>query len=641
MAGVFLSYARDDAKLARPLALQLEKAGHSVWWDLHVRGGAQFSKVIEEALKAADVVVVLWSARAIESPWVRDEAGAGRDTGRLVPATVDGTEPPLGFRQFQTIDLSHWKGRARSAEFAELSAAIEAITSGSPETPAPQTAKLAPRRRWDMRPIAAGIAATAAVGGLIWWHPWSGRGGGPTTVAIVPADQAGQSRALARNLVLKLGEVQSTQAQQIRLSAEGEERADLRLEAAAPAEGHANLLLKDGRNGAILWSAEFERSPQEAADLAQQLALTSARVLDCDAQGRSSGSQLKLETLKSYLNVCAQLADLSDTDPNVPLRALRNIVQQTPRFKAGWAKLLVAESEAANQSIVSLDPDGGLIAALRTHIAQARKLDPEMPEAALAAMVLAEPGDVSRYLPIAEQAASRFSDNPEIMNFYSNALGRVGRLGDSVDAAEKAARLDPLSPAQQNHYIGALAYSGAFKPALRELQKAERLWPGTSSVRDAEFRFHYRYGDPKIARAIYNEQTSTDRRNAIVLYLDARENPSPANVQALLAYVRERFSNMESPSTALGVGLQVYAQFAGKEETLGLLLNWPKASDIAVMSDVLFRPHFRETRRDPRFMRVAQKIGLVRYWQKSGKWPDYCYEPGIPYDCKKEAAKLQ
>ena len=111
MAGVFLSYDRDDTAKARPVASALEKAGHSVWWDLHVRGGAQFSKVIEEALKAADAVVVLWSRNSIESPWVRDEAGAGRDRGILIPVSLDGAEPPLGFRQFQTIDLSAWKGR--------------------------------------------------------------------------------------------------------------------------------------------------------------------------------------------------------------------------------------------------------------------------------------------------------------------------------------------------------------------------------------------------------------------------------------------------------------------------------------------------------------------------------------------------
>jgi len=85
MASVFLSYDHDDAKRARPIALQLEKAGHSVWWDLHVRGDAQFSKEIEEALDAAEVVVVLWSRDSVESAWVRDEAAAGRDTGRLVP----------------------------------------------------------------------------------------------------------------------------------------------------------------------------------------------------------------------------------------------------------------------------------------------------------------------------------------------------------------------------------------------------------------------------------------------------------------------------------------------------------------------------------------------------------------------------
>ena len=85
MASVFLSYAHADARSATPVAVALEKAGHSVWWDRHLRGGNQFSKEIEQALDAADVVVVLWSATSVESAWVRDEATAGRDSGRLIP----------------------------------------------------------------------------------------------------------------------------------------------------------------------------------------------------------------------------------------------------------------------------------------------------------------------------------------------------------------------------------------------------------------------------------------------------------------------------------------------------------------------------------------------------------------------------
>ena len=47
-------------------------------------------------------MVVLWSKQSVESPWVRDEAAAGRDKGRLVPASIDGTPPaPLSFRQYQ------------------------------------------------------------------------------------------------------------------------------------------------------------------------------------------------------------------------------------------------------------------------------------------------------------------------------------------------------------------------------------------------------------------------------------------------------------------------------------------------------------------------------------------------------------
>ena len=87
---MFLSYDRDDANKARVIALALERAGHSVWWDKHISGGSQFAKEIEQALDKSDVVVVLWTTFSIESPWVRDEAGAGRDRGRLLPCRSTG-----------------------------------------------------------------------------------------------------------------------------------------------------------------------------------------------------------------------------------------------------------------------------------------------------------------------------------------------------------------------------------------------------------------------------------------------------------------------------------------------------------------------------------------------------------------------
>lgn len=104
MSRVFLSYARDDERRARQVAGALERAGHEVWWDRHLGSGSCFTEEIEQALAAAEAVIVLWSKASVASPWVRDEAAVGRDAGRLVPARIEDVEPPLGFRQYQTSD---------------------------------------------------------------------------------------------------------------------------------------------------------------------------------------------------------------------------------------------------------------------------------------------------------------------------------------------------------------------------------------------------------------------------------------------------------------------------------------------------------------------------------------------------------
>ena len=121
MADVFLSYARGDRAVAERLAHAIGEAGLTVWWDRHIKGGSEFSRDIEHELEAASRVLVLWSKEAVNSRWVRDEASVAADTRRLVSATVDGTAPPLGFRQFQTINLKGWtaKGAPIPSELAE------------------------------------------------------------------------------------------------------------------------------------------------------------------------------------------------------------------------------------------------------------------------------------------------------------------------------------------------------------------------------------------------------------------------------------------------------------------------------------------------------------------------------------------
>ena len=187
MARIFLSYARKDAAKTAALAKALERSGHQIWWDPQVEGGTRFAAAIAEALKNAELVIVLWSRHSVDSTWVQDEAAEGRDTGRLIPILLDETRPPLGFRQFQAIDLSRWKGRGRVGNFAAIEKAVDTVLSGGTlaSSAAERTTSKSFLKRWPGRTAAAGLALLAIAGGTLYGV---GRLStvSPTTLAVMP-----------------------------------------------------------------------------------------------------------------------------------------------------------------------------------------------------------------------------------------------------------------------------------------------------------------------------------------------------------------------------------------------------------------------------------------------------------------------
>ena len=207
MASVFLSYDHEDLAVARPLAVALEKAGHTVWYDRDIHGGAQYSRKIEQALDAADAVIVLWSPNSLDSAWVRDEAAEGRDRGKLVPLSIGGVKAPMGFRQFQTIDLGAWIGRGKVPRLDALLNAVhnqsgpdEKEVSSRKETRA-ETALARPQRKTIVAVIAAAIILLIGAGGA--WMLVS-RNSLPV-VEVAAANNSSRSQAAASDLFVKLG----------------------------------------------------------------------------------------------------------------------------------------------------------------------------------------------------------------------------------------------------------------------------------------------------------------------------------------------------------------------------------------------------------------------------------------------------
>jgi len=132
MSDVFVSYARSDEPQAKRVAEALRALGYDVWRDDELPAHRAYSEVIEERLKSARAVVVLWSTDAAKSQWVRAEADAARSFGTLVQAILDGNIPPMPFNQIQCADLSGWDGVAETPGWKKLVASVAALAGVNP-----------------------------------------------------------------------------------------------------------------------------------------------------------------------------------------------------------------------------------------------------------------------------------------------------------------------------------------------------------------------------------------------------------------------------------------------------------------------------------------------------------------------------
>ena len=126
MADVFVSYARSDRARVAPLVAALEAQGWTVWWDPQIAAGQDFDRQIAAELKAASVVLVVWTPKSVESRWVRGEARDGAERGVLVPVRFENAELPIDVRALHTTELDSWKGDLQAPQVQEVVRAVRA-----------------------------------------------------------------------------------------------------------------------------------------------------------------------------------------------------------------------------------------------------------------------------------------------------------------------------------------------------------------------------------------------------------------------------------------------------------------------------------------------------------------------------------
>ena len=129
---IFISYAQSTEAGAHKIGEALRALDYGVWRndDLPADGG-DHAGVIEERLKAAKAVVVVWSADAVTSYWVRAEADLARKAGTLVQLSLDGAVPPQPFDGIECAHLAGWSGDLDAPGWRDVVASVAGRLGGA------------------------------------------------------------------------------------------------------------------------------------------------------------------------------------------------------------------------------------------------------------------------------------------------------------------------------------------------------------------------------------------------------------------------------------------------------------------------------------------------------------------------------
>ena len=682
MPDVFLSYKREDLKPATRLIEALRRAGLDVWWDFDIPPDAPWEATIERALDEARVVLVCWSRAAVASDNVRSEARWARERGRLIQAFVEPCSPPLFFGERQGVDLSGWSGEPAEARFMRLISAIKVRLAGtvfdprppsrSPEDTAPPGGWAKGRRR-DIRRwattgvIAACVCLLAAITWLthgLWFNPAPAA----TRIAVAPITTQGEAPWLA-NFAASLSDqvlgVLSTRqiptvsgAEAARLGSPGGEGEARRLGVRLLIDGTArsdetraavDLHLEDPASRATVWSVTFEGEPAKADELRAQIAAKVAAMLDCGSRAlRPVGGLKDPDALSSYLKACDLFQTSGgqfDPDPTFQLfAALRRVIAAAPDFAPAHSDLAKYEAYFTHYGVFSADQAVALRKEARAEAARALALDPKNADAYVAlAFLVPRPGWAERER-LLRKALSADPDWPHANGFLGILLGEVGRLQEAAAYTQRASAANPLNPdlGWSAQSADALSAAGRNDDADRVVAQLVRLWPADQDVWNARLSVAENAGRWDQASALMRDPArprfyqSSDVADFELLFRAAKSR-SPAQVAASRRVEIKKAKKTPALINPSIIGLSIL----GDVDDAFDLASSPAAKAFADGPyATLFLPPTLPMRRDPRFMALAARLGLVDYWTRTGKWPDFCSEPGLRYDCKAEAAKL-
>lgn len=401
-----------------------------------------------------------------------------------------------------------------------------------------------------------------------------------------------------------------------------------------------NAHLVEASSGTTLWSDRYDRGLEDIFAVQDDISESIAGALN-HAFSSFSSQVAEPEVYDLYLR--ASLKSYAPDELRTNIGLLELATQREPKFTEAWARLAYLRSwlrfyepfaqRSASAEQIQRDAE----------IALAR--DPENVDALVAQLFVVPP--FGQFID-ADAALERIRQAPGIgdgKKYVGWFMRNFGHVRESLVEDERSYLSDPLDPMCANTVALARMAAGRIEDAVPVYEDLMARIPDMS----------FPYASLLRAKALLEDWTGVDKLLELsnerplrefedgLSFIRAKRNPTPDNIG-------NWWRDLESQVERWGfvdVSRLVYAAHLGLVEQTYRMANSVRLGPVGTDDDILgpdgyrtsllFQVRMPEIRNDPRFLRLCARLGLVEYWNATGKWPDCVDE--VPYDFRAECEK--
>lgn len=634
---IFVSYSREDIRVAAKFADGLSKAGFSVWWDQSIKSGETYDEVTENALRAARAVLVLWSKASVKSRWVRSEATVAVRNDALIPVMIEPCDRPVMFELHQARDLTGWPSAAKAAAWQDLLADLRHKVSQDDDaaSPAPDMAVPRPKadllkRRWRPALAVFALILAALVGFSVmtpkaYSYPnrtavfeFSASGNDPETVEIADATR--------QDLFVQMGAsgietIARSQTDGVPANQQSSRAKDLNAQYSvggrltrADSKLVFNVSLEDVPAGKNLWETTVSVDASERETLVARVSDQISEVVKCFSTNRpylELAVPNAFETLRGYcvfdarsepydgfLKRARALSDVSVDGAPIHYVLAMNLEGQLLFDSEAESKKIYREiSKLAERSKKT---KGG--------IARAASLE--------AMLANYDQKPLNEQIALTELGARDPNGSIAKMD-HALLLAQVGRIGEAVEMARKASAINPGNSTFHLLYARLVAIDGRRSESGTIANAALKRF-GTDLIWQlAMFNAVMFGGGDSSSLAREQPPSTSDEAKACIIKLAERMKLDEQSIIECNSAVATNFYDVP------------YYFVQKNSESIYSILDKQvgRRNSKFFWLEIIYADEARFLRDDPKIIPFVTKLGFVEYWKSAKVLPDICLKP--------------